>query len=106
MNQTIKSPAQRQSNSDSFFGMALAQAFTATVLGPAADIAWEAAEITSAVYEDRVKKPANDDHLAPGTTAGRLTANFADPSAGKNPAPPTPFFAPVLGRRAYPAYGM
>lgn len=103
MNQTMKPPAPRQTNSDSLFGMALAQVFTATVLGPAADIAWEAVEVTSAVYEDRVKKPANDAGYRLGA-GGALTARFSGPSEGKDAG--TPFFAPVIGRRAYPAYGM
>lgn len=103
MNQTMKPHAPRQTNSDSFFGMALAQAFTATVLGPAADIAWETAEITSAVYEDRLKKPANDTNYALGA-GGALTASFTGRAQGEKAQ--APFFAPVIGRRAYPAYGM
>ncbi len=102
MNQTMKPHAPRQTNSDSLFGMALAQVFTATVLGPAADIAWEAAEITSAVFEDRLKKPANDANYALGA-GGALTASFGRSQGEKAQ---TPFFAPVIGRRAYPAYGM
>ena len=45
------------SSGDSLFGMALAQAFMGLAYGPCVDMAWEAAEISSAVREDR--KPAN-----------------------------------------------
>lgn len=41
------------SNSDSFFGMALAQAFMGFCYGPVFDQAWDAGEMASAYYEDR-----------------------------------------------------
>lgn len=64
---------QRQNSSgDSLFGMALAQAFTAIVLGPAADLAWEAAEITSAVYEDRMDARRKNDSAQTHRTAGLM----------------------------------
>lgn len=57
----MKTSSLPQSKTDSVFGMALAQAFTGMVCGVGVDQAWEAAEITSAVYEDRrQQKPAND----------------------------------------------
>jgi hypothetical protein len=42
--------------SDSFFGMALAQAFTGFALGPVAEMIWDAGETLSAVYEDRFEQ--------------------------------------------------
>jgi hypothetical protein len=43
----------QQSSTDSFFGMALAQAFTGMVYGACADQIWDAGETLSAIYEDR-----------------------------------------------------
>ncbi len=43
----------QQSSTDSFFGMALAQAFMGMVCGPVADQIWDAGETVSAIYEDR-----------------------------------------------------
>lgn len=43
----------QQSSTDSFFGMALAQAFMGMVYGPCADQIWDAGETLSAIYEDR-----------------------------------------------------
>jgi hypothetical protein len=59
---TAQKQQKQASKGDSLFGMALAQTFTAMVLGPVADIVWEAAEISSAIYEDRMearKKSSN-----------------------------------------------
>lgn len=42
--------------SDSFFGMALAQAFTGFALGPVAEMIWDAGETLSAIYEDRFEQ--------------------------------------------------
>ncbi len=42
--------------SDSFFGMALAQAFTGFALGPVAELIWDAGETLSAIYEDRFEQ--------------------------------------------------
>ncbi len=41
------------SNSDSFFGLALAQAFLGFAYGPVADQIWDAGEAASAIYSDR-----------------------------------------------------
>jgi hypothetical protein len=49
----VKPSPKPQSSSDSFFGMALAQAFTGLAFGPMTETVWEAAEMTSAIYEDR-----------------------------------------------------
>ncbi len=54
---TAKQQKTNISNADSLFGMALTQCFVGAVLGPAADMAWEACEITSAIHEDRNAKP-------------------------------------------------
>lgn len=50
---------QKQTQTDSLFGMALAQAFMGCAFGLGVDMAWEACEITSAVYEDRVEATSN-----------------------------------------------
>ncbi len=84
MNQTMKKTDQPTTNSDSLFGMALAQAFTAVVWGPAADLIWEAAEIASTVRADRMPKPANDPGYKLGKR-GTLTADFTRPSLDKTP---------------------
>jgi hypothetical protein len=53
---------QKQTATDSFFGMALAQAFTGFAFGVDVDMAWEACEATSAVYKERFEaKAANSD---------------------------------------------
>jgi hypothetical protein len=62
----------KTSNTDSLFGIALAQAFMGAVFGLAVDTGWEATEIASTVYEDR--KP-------PSFTLGQknsLTGIFAN----------------------------
>lgn len=41
------------SSTDSFFGMALVQAFTGMVYGDCVDQIWDAGETLSATYEDR-----------------------------------------------------
>lgn len=56
-NHPVNPLSKPSSSGDSLFGMALAQAFTGLVYGPGVDLCWEAAEIASAVREDR--KPAN-----------------------------------------------
>lgn len=43
---------------DSLFGMVLAQAFMGAVFGAGVDLAWEAAEINSTVRMDRQKTPS------------------------------------------------
>lgn len=54
MNHPDKQPSRSShSGTDSFFGMALAQAFTGMVYGPCADQIWDAGETLSAIYEDR-----------------------------------------------------
>lgn len=53
MSQTLNSSPNPPSDSDSFFGMALAQAFLGFAYGPVADQIWDAGEISSAVYADR-----------------------------------------------------
>jgi hypothetical protein len=53
-NQTSKAP----SSTDSFFGMALAQAFTGLAFGVDAECIWEAGEVASAIHQDRVEAKA------------------------------------------------
>ncbi len=54
MNHLVKPITIPQSNSsDSFFGMALAQAFTGMVFGSGAEQIWDAGETLSAIHEDR-----------------------------------------------------
>ena len=54
MNQSVKHLSKPQpSSADSFFGMALAQAFTGMVFGSGAEQIWDAGETLSAIYEDR-----------------------------------------------------
>ena len=54
MNHNAKRLSNPQpSSTDSFFGMALAQAFTGMVFGSGAEQIWDAGETLSAVYEDR-----------------------------------------------------
>jgi hypothetical protein len=54
MNPTAKRLSNPQpSSSDSFFGMALASAFTGMVFGSGADLICDAGQTLSAVYEDR-----------------------------------------------------
>jgi hypothetical protein len=48
---------QKQSSTDSFFGMALTQAFMGFAFGVDVDMAWEACEVSSAMRDDR-KAPA------------------------------------------------
>lgn len=79
MNQAHKDPAQRPSSSDSLFGMALAQAFTAMVLGPAADLIWEAGEVASIVHEDRTVKRTNGRVYEMGVKRS-LMEDFARPA--------------------------
>ncbi len=53
-----KEQQPKQDTNDSLFGMALGQVFMASVLGPVADMVWEAAETASAVYTDRFEARA------------------------------------------------
>lgn len=52
-NHLMKPAALPQSDSDSFFGMALAQAFMGMVFGAGAEQIWDAGETLSTIYEDR-----------------------------------------------------
>lgn len=79
MNHTHKDHAQRTTSSDSLFGMALTQAFTALVLGPAADLLWEAGEIASTIYEDRTSKRTNGRVYEMGVKRS-LSEDFARPA--------------------------
>ncbi|PZO87989.1 MAG: hypothetical protein DI626_02805 [Micavibrio aeruginosavorus] len=88
------------SASDSFFGMALAQAFMGVAFGPCADAMWEAGEIADAVYEDRkVKKTANGGQYQLGVKnclaeAFTRTTAPAAPSVAMNAE--RPLWTPVL----------
>ncbi len=53
MNHPMKPSTNSNSNSDSFFGMALAQAFMGMAFGAGAEQIWDAGEAVSAIYEDR-----------------------------------------------------
>lgn len=53
---TSPSASYRPANSESLFGMALAQAFLGFVHGPLVEQLWEAGEVASAVYEDRYQE--------------------------------------------------
>lgn len=50
----VRPSTKSHTNSDSLFGMALAQAFTGLAFGFVFDQAWEACEAASAVYQDRM----------------------------------------------------
>ncbi|MFA5592564.1 MAG: hypothetical protein WC989_04540 [Micavibrio sp.] len=75
---------QRQTTqADSFFGMALAQAFTGIAFGPAADMAWEAAETASTVRDDRMGRKAGGEPASFVLGAkNSLAGTFASMSAG------------------------
>lgn len=45
---------QKTTSTDSFFGMALVQAFTGLAYGVDAECIWEAGEVASEVYQDRM----------------------------------------------------
>ena len=53
MSNTMKPSANPTSNSDSLFGMALAQAFIGVAFGVGAEQIWDAGEAASAAYVDR-----------------------------------------------------
>ena len=55
---------QKQTATDSFFGMALAQAFMGFAFGVDVDMAWEACEATSAVYKERVESGAANNNAS------------------------------------------
>ncbi len=77
---------------DSLFGMVLAQAFTAFAYGPLIDQIWDAAEIASEAYEDRMvsKKRTNGRVFELGVSSGlagdfgRMATGWAD-SRGHRP---------------------
>ena len=52
-NHPMQRPSTPQSNSDSFFGMALAQAFMGMAFGTGAEQIWDAGETLSSIHEDR-----------------------------------------------------
>ena len=81
------------SNSDSFFGMALAQAFLGLCYGPVFDQAWDAGEMASAVYEDRnvaSTHAANGGKYNLGVKKS-LAGDFARSSYPFEAHPPRPF---------------
>lgn len=83
------------SSGDSLFGMALAQAFMGLVYGPGVDLCWEAAEIASAVREDR--KPANDDRAPFELGARKSLGGIFTRSTEQSPAEmERAFFRPLL----------
>lgn len=89
------------SSGDSLFGMALAQAFMGLVYGPGVELAWEAAEIGSAVREDR--KPANT-NAAPFQlgAAKSLGGIFARSTTEQSPAEmERDFFRPLQPARGF-----
>lgn len=85
---------------DSLFGMVLAQAFTAFAYGPLIDQVWDAAEVASEAYEDRMasKKRANGRVFELGVSSaiaedfGRMATGSADSRCHR------PLFAPVETR--------
>jgi hypothetical protein len=85
---------QKTSPADSFFGMALAQAFMGVAFGASVDMAWEACETASALYTDRFERKAG--HKAPAFEMGRensLTGFFdACVKAANTDTTPEPYF--------------
>jgi hypothetical protein len=85
--------AAHNSATDSFFGMALAQAFMGFAFGADVETAWEAAEIGSEFYVDRHSSSARKSGLPANGTNGKfelgvkntLASIFDQPSA--RPAP-------------------
>lgn len=91
---------QQYDANDSLFGMALGQLFTASVLGPygaIADMAWESAEMASAIYTERFE--ARADNKAQDRTNGheggfQLGAkNSLGPRFGNAHSPAAPVIA-------------
>ncbi len=74
------------SPSDSFFGVALAQAFLGAAFGPAIDHIWDAGEMCSAVYEERVaSKRTNGRSVYELGVRGTLAGTFTRNTREKNP---------------------
>lgn len=69
----------KTTQTDSLFGMALAQAFVGVVLGPAAHAAWEAGEIASAVRDDRRTNGDNGFKLGVKNSLGGIFTRTSHP---------------------------
>lgn len=86
MNSNQNIYVKRQSATDSLFGMALAQAFLGVAYGPCIDLAWEAGEVCSALYEDSLesKKRTNGRGVYALGDKGKLAGTFTRNTTKKN----------------------